>query len=175
MNIQQIQPVTFQSKARYIPQEMSYNLGKLLRKMDNDTLKTVKDDFWRTKEVRSLTIEGEGSVKRGKFLAKRNEYDELVPYGEHTTMLEMNKARLIVNNRTDEIIEYKKPFFMSWKKLFNKAGLLIIGALNNYHNVNIVKRKVVQREGLTENGAKKAEKELKPIFEFINEMAGKNG
>lgn len=175
MNINCVQNITFESKARYISQEMELDLGKLLRTMDKDTLKYSNGDFTFLHEVKSLTIPKEGSIKRGKYLVKRNEFDELVPYGEHTTMLEMDKARLIINNDTSKIIEYKKPFFMSWSNLFRKAELLIIEALNNYHNVDRVIRNVVQKKYLSELGAIKAQNELKPIFDFIDRMAGKNG
>lgn len=158
---------TFEAKSRYISEEMSYNMNKLLRKMDADTLKTENKDFWRTKEVKSLTIPDEGSIKRGKFLVKRNEFEELIPYGEDTTMLEIGKSRLIINNRTDEIIEHKKPFYVTWSHLLKKASGLIISALNNYHNVNICHRTVITREGLTKAGAKKAEKEMRPFLNLI--------
>lgn len=175
MNVNCVQNITFESKVKYIPQETALNLGKLLRTMDKDTLKYTNGDFAYLHEVKSLTVPKEGSIKRGKYLAKRNKFDELIPYGDNTTMLEMNKARLIINNDTSKIIEYKKPFFMSWNNLFKKADLLIIEALNNYHNVDRVIRKVVQRKCLSELGTIKAQNELKPIFDFIHRMAGKNG
>lgn len=173
MKIQQVQPSqTFGAKPRYIPQEVSYYLNDLLRKMDGDTVKTSKGkDFINIKEVRSLTIPDQGSIKRGKFLAKRNEMEELVPYGEDTTMLEMGKSRIIVNNRTNRIIEYKKPFLTTWKSIYEKAYRLVISALADYHNVNRCKRVVHNSTVLSATGAEKANKQLKPIFEFIEKMA----
>lgn len=172
MRVQQIQPSqTFEAKPKYIPQEVSYYLNDLLRKMDGDTVKTSKGkDFINIKEVRSLTIPEKGSIKRGRFLAKRNEEGELVPYPEYTTMIEMGKSRIIVNNRTNRIIEYKKPFFSTWKSIYEKAYRLVISALADYHNVNRCKRVVHNRTVLSETGAAKAKTQLKPIFELIEKM-----
>lgn len=173
MIIQQVQSNSFEAKPKYIPQDLSENMGTLIRKMRAETKTSTTGDIWQSTHVRGVTVKDGGSIKDGKFLARRNEADELVPFGENFTMIEMGKSRLIINNQTRELVEHKKPFFTSWNSIYRKASLLILDALNHYSNPDFVQKIFIKKEGLTQSGAEKADKALKPLFDFIDGMIEK--
>lgn len=171
MKIQHIQSQTNTfKKSRFIPISMADDLYNLVKKMRSETRTVEHGNYVRTVSVRGVQVQKEGTIKDGKFLAKRDELGELVPYGENFTMIEMGKSRLIIDNRSDSIVDYKKPFLMTWKDLLRQASSLVVESLNNYSNSDLVKKILITKERLSKAGVEQAQKELKPLMNFVERM-----
>ena len=60
------------------------------------------------------------------------------------TVIEIGKSKLEVNSVNGEVLNYKKPFFKSLKKLVNKATELVTFLSNNYRNPEMVKNSTLE-------------------------------
>lgn len=170
MHIQSIQNDTnFKSKPKYLSPKLRKRIIDLKQKMEDETviLKTrVSDQIIR---VRSLSIQDEAVFKNGKYLAKRDKQNKLIPYGKDTSMIEFGKVRMIVKD-SGEIIEYKKPFFKSWDKILKQASDYINHALDYYYDFEKVKRITQKKEEFTPEGIIQLENEYSKIMNIFNKL-----
>ena len=60
------------------------------------------------------------------------------------TVIEIGKSKLEVNSVNGEVLNYKKQFFKSLKKLVNKATELVTFLSNNYRNPDKVKNSTLE-------------------------------
>lgn len=166
MKIEHIQS-NINFRAKYLPKTMCDNINILKLLMEKDTIILKGKDFNQVINTRGLSINnGEATFKNGKYLAKRNNKNELVPYGVDTAMLEFGNVR-IISNGNGEIIEHKKPLLKSWDSIIEKANKYIQYALDNYKNNDLVIKITNKKETLTENGEKEAQKFMN-LFESLN-------
>ena len=170
MHIQSIQAGTnFKSKPQSISAELRRGMVDLKRKMESETVILKKGISTQIINVRGLDINEKAIFKNGKFLAKRNKNNKLIPYGEDVSMLEFGKARIIAKN-SGEIIECKKPFYKSWTKFFQEALDYIQLALDKYNDTHIVKKITHKQDKLTKNGKEQLENEYKNLMNTFNKL-----
>jgi len=172
MKIEHIQSNT-NFNARYLPEKLSTDIAYLKRLMEADTVIVKGQDFNKVIYTRSLSINNDEAVfKNGKFLARRNKKDELVPYGADTAMIEFGSVRIITNGN-GEIIEHKKPILKKWESIFKEAEQYIQCAIDNYNNNKIVKKICNKKECLTEGGLRQAQAILNNVFVLLNPFHNK--
>ena len=166
MQVQRVQQdINF--KGKNIPNSLHRNIMALKQRMELDTVIIRGKDFNQTINVRGITINnGEVIFKDGKFLAKRNKQKKLIPYGEDTAMIEFENVRILSNGK-GEIIEYKKPIWKRWDKVFKQAENYVQYALENYRDDNIVEKQCRKKETLTKNGVEQVQKIMK-LFDELN-------
>lgn len=161
---------SFQS--RYLPNELCRNINILKSRMENETVILKGNGINQVINTRGISINnGEAVFKDGKYLAKRNKDNELVPYGSDTAMIEFDNIR-IISNGNGEIIEHKKPFYKNWDSIIEKFNNYIKYAIENYSNENIITKISSKKEIFTPEGKKQAEKVME-IFNSINPFSNK--
>ena len=167
MQVQKIQSTNFQSKKKFLPQDLSISMRLLKNNMRKETIVIKSNDIERTINVRSLNINGgEAVFKDGRFLATRDKNNNLVPCGSNTSMLEIGKVR-ILSKDNGEVIDRRKPFFKRWKSVLKDAKHYIETALINYDDINIVQKQLNKNDTLTKSGKINAEKVMK-LFDSLN-------
>ena len=170
MRIQSINSSTnFTAKPLYLTPALRNGMTTLKTKMEAETiiLKTKTSNL--VINVRALEIQDKAVFKNGKFLAKRDKQNKLVPYGEDTSMIEFDGVRIIAKDN-GEIIEEKKPFYKSWSGVLEQAAEFIQLALNNYGNQDIVKKVTQKKETLTSLGKQQIEGEYNKIMDVFNKL-----
>ena len=170
MHIQSIQSNTnFKSKPRFVNSNLRKGMLDLKRNMEAETIILKTKTSNQTINVRSIEIKDEAVFKNGKFLAKRDKNNKLIPYGENTSMIEFNRVRILAHD-SGEIIECKKPFYKSWTKIMQQAADYIQLALDNYNNFNIVKKITQKKENLTLFGKQELQNEYNKIMDDFNKL-----
>ena len=170
MKTESINSINFQAK--FFPKSICKNAGDLKNLMRQETIILTGRDINQTISTRGVSIEnGKATFKDGKFLARRNKENKLVPYGACTSMIEYEKVRVIFKD-DGEIIEHNKPFFKAWEAIVQEIDMFIKQALANYNDPNVVLKLSNKKETLTENGKKQAQK-LMSIFDSINPFGRK--
>lgn len=172
MKIEQINNYNTNFQAKFLPKKLCQNITDLKTRMECDTVILRGQDFNQVISTRGLSINnGEAIFKNGKFLAKRDKNNKLVPYGTDTAMIEFGKVR-IISKDNGEIIEHKKPFFKKWNEIIEQADKYIRCALENYSNESIVTKISNKKDTLNENGKKQAQKVME-IFDSLNPFSNK--
>ena len=172
MKIEQINNYNTGFQAKYLPENLCRKITDLKTRMDLDTVIIKGKDINQIVSTRGLIINnGEATFKHGKFLAKRDKSNKLVPYGADTAMIEFGKIR-IISKDDGEIIEHKKPFYKTWNDIIEQADKYVKCAIENYGNEKMVTKISNKKETLTENGKKQAQK-LMELFESLNPFSDK--
>lgn len=167
MLVQSIQSnKNFKANPIFLSPALSQGMKNLKNKMEAETVIVRSKDFNQVIRVRGLQIQDKAVFKNGKYLAKKDKNNKMVPYGENTSMLEFNGVRIIARD-DGSVIEHKKPLFKSWTNILEQAENFIQFALNNYNNESCIKRIVQKKETLTPFGKKQAEQVLN-IFDKLN-------
>jgi len=170
MKTERINSINFQAK--FFPKSICKNASDLKTLMGQETIILRGKDINQTIYTRGVSIEnGKVTFKDGRFLAKRNKENKLVPYGADTSMIEYEKVRVIFKDN-GEIIEHNKPFFKTWETIAQEMDMFIKQALANYDNPNVVLKLTNKKETLTDNGKKQVQK-LMSIFDSINPFGKK--
>ena len=156
-------------KAKTIPTALRRDIACLRTRMDADAVILQTQERKQVVRIRSLDINGEAKFKDGRFLARKDKNKKFVPYGADTAMIEFGKVKFITDSNGN-IIFHKKPFFVTWKNIFEKAALYIKTALDNYKDNQIVVKQVNKQESLTPEGKKQLEKEYQKVMDVFNKL-----
>ena len=170
MYVQPIQKNTnFMGKTLFLPADLRNGMLHLKNKMEAETIILSTKASIQTISVRGLEIKDKFIFKNGRFLAKRNKQNKLVPYGNNTSMIEFNNVKLITKD-DGEIIEKKKPLFKSWTKIFEQASEYIQFALNNYNDEKAVSKIMQKKDSLTPHGKEQIKQEFNKIMDIFNKI-----
>ena len=150
MKIQQIQSQNFKGKQRFLSGSTTKNIHELLNKMNSETRCEYFGDTFESKALGRLRINNEAN-----FIDRRHLIDKAKNSIQGKSTLMFKDTELTIDNKSGEILEYKKPLFKSWKKVFKKADEIITFALDNFNNTGVVKKNFLSICGFTTRGVNK--------------------
>lgn len=146
------QQASFTSKQkRLITPKMKEGIRELLERMNSETDYNATEYIFRSEVTKSLKY-----GDKVKFIDERH-YLGKVPsemqmkYKTHVTI---GKTKLVIDNETEEIIDYKKPFYKTWSGIMEKLGECIEFFKANYDESDLVIKERLRLQGFTEEGAK---------------------
>ena len=154
MQLQSINPTTFQSKTRFLDKNTTFRLYDIANKMRNAT----------------RTINKNGEASSVSYLVNIGLKDKQVTFiypdfanlPEDTVELNIDKTSLIIN-KNGQILDYKKPFFMPWWNIMKNAKKYLTMLHENFYNNDIVEKQRLTIMEFSETKLKKLKKEPKEI------------
>ena len=144
------------SGKRFITPQMQNNVQDLLTRMNSETKENSNAYRTCAAFVKSIKYKDEAEFTDGRMIFKKVSPEEQMV---KESFLQINKTSLVIDNKTGEIIEHRKPFFSRWSKIMKKAEKYLNLLKNNYDNPELVKKEWLQHKELTPEG-KKASKLL---------------
>ncbi len=161
MKVQSINQVNFESKKRFLNQEQMESLENVLTRMNNET-KLHQNDTWFTSTVTKELSYNENKIRLidDRMLFKKIADNKQM---QKETLFTLGKTQLVINNKSGEIIDWNKSFFISWKKIMKNISDSLKIFVENFDNSNIVKKKKMTFEGFTPKG-----------WEIINKLKKNN-
>lgn len=157
MKIPQIQSSTnFEAKKRFIGVNSHYNLEKLLRTMDEETVYKSNDYSFESSRLTRLTLcDTNNACDKAELIDGRRDLNKISVEKQldKTTCLTIGKTQLVIKNSNGEIIDYYKPFLKSWKSIIRQVGRVLADFNNLYNNPELVMKHYFKVSGFTEKGA----------------------
>jgi len=154
MNIQPIQSnLTFEAKKRrFISLESHEQLKDILQKMNNEAKYKSTENQFETSFIARLSLKKQKNnvelCDTRLFMKKMPEKRQL----EKQTLLTIGKSELVINNKSGEITEYKKPFFTTWRSIMKKINSCLLLFNNDYHKPEAINKTRVSLSGFTKKG-----------------------
>ena len=151
MRIQHVQNInpTFSAKQRFIPSKTLTNMQNLLHKMNSETQYQDNGVGFTSKVMLMIFTDKKQAFSDRRYLLRHSEKLS------GTSMLELGKTELEINNQTGEIVKHNKPFYKTWKKVLNQATETISNLCDNFDNTNIVTKRFITISGFTQEGYNK--------------------
>ena len=164
MKIQTVQNQSFEAKQRFLPPNTHKQVQELLNKMNNETT------CINTKYMFSSNILGAIKINPQKayFYDQRCFVDKAKDFFAGQSSLKMDKVKLTIDNKSGEITKYKKPFFKSWKSIYEQAGKVIDYACENFNKKDIIEKRFIGMTGVTSLGYKMIEEAKKNVTSIFN-------
>ena len=72
----------------------------------------------------------------------------------------MGKFKLVIDNKSGEIVSNNKPFYKTWSSLMKKLGEALSMFNVHYNDVNVVKKSRMGIEGFTQKVFEKLQQYL---------------
>lgn len=155
MKIQQISQPAFQAKTRFLSPKQLKGVKNLLTRMNSETV-TRTDGMGFCS-----TVTNKISIKKNSFTDTRMFFDK-IPADQQMTKDSMfafgDKVLVVINNKTGQITDWRKPFFKSWGCILKKIDKYITLFNKHYDDNTIVKKSRHSIIGFTSRGASEIEK-----------------
>ncbi len=155
MKVQQTTQTQFAGK-HYLKLNQMKGIKNLLTRMNAETV-TNRTETWF-----SSTITKELSYKKNKirFIDGRMIFDKVADNEQmqRETLFTLGKTELVINNKTGEIIDWKKPLLTGWNRIMKKVDKSLKFLNEQYDNSAVVKKKKISFEGFTKKGIEILEK-----------------
>ena len=164
MQIHKVQNQSFEAKQRFLPQDTHKQVKKLLNSMNSETVCQKTEWSFSSNVLSGLKIDSKDS----RFYDGRCLVDKAKDYFIGESDLEMGKVKLSINNATGEITKYKKPFFKSWKSIYEQASEVVSYACRNFGEKEAVEKVFIGFSGFTEKGASVIENAKKTVEKVFN-------
>jgi len=147
MKVQKIQPQSFEAKQRFLNESQKFNLKMLLGRMTSESTAEIGEYRFTSNMLQCVKIGKKSQFFDERFLAQPS-YKMV---GRST--LKMGRTSLTFDNKTGEIIDYKKPFYSLWSRVIKKAEEVMQLANDNFNNKKVVEKRFISIEGFTSKGA----------------------
>lgn len=175
MKTNKINSLSFESKTpkqRYITDSMRASIESLLLRMNGETKVEERGDYFISTITNKLK-NAEGPVFEDERKLKKS-----VPYNEQMqgfSVLKFGNTRFDIDNKTGEIIDYKKPFYKTWYFVLKKAEEVLQDFRVFFNDTEIIQKEHIQLNDLTPDGAKRIKKmvlkfEKKRLEEITNNL-----
>lgn len=156
MKVQQVcSNVNFNAdKRRFIELQSQRELGMLLRKMDEETVYKANEYSFESTRTKRLDLFDNNKNQRAELIDTRmnlKKYPKNKEF-EKETLLTIGKTELVINNGTGQIVDYYKPFWISWTKVMDKVKSVLTDFNKNYNNPQLVKKNKFSIKGYTKKG-----------------------
>ena len=152
MKVQAIQSnQNFTGRPHFISNEAHKDLATVLVNLNRETVTNIKGNTFYSEIPNTLKID-----KNITFYDKRY-YMMPAPANKQivgNSKLIIGRTDLLINNKTGEIVRYKKPFWASWKKVLRKAENALKTFNEELDNPKVVEKQVIKLAGLTKDGVK---------------------
>jgi len=140
---------------KYVSLNSIKNINKILVKMNSETKYASNGSSFESSFVKKLSLVGD----KVELIDGRN-FIKVANAKEQTkaeTLFTMGKIQLVINNRTGQIVDYRKPFYKTWKSINEKLSKYVDILLQNYDNKSVVKKHKLSVSGFTKKGFERLE------------------
>jgi len=155
--------IPFEQK-RYIDKKTYEQLRKLLPKINKQTTYVENDFNYKSSFLKELHVD-DFTLIDGRTLLKQVPKDEQI---QKETLIKFGKTQLVIDNKSGEIIDYYKPILKSWNTVLKTVSKNIEFIFNHFDNTNMVKRTMLNSNGLTEKGLIKQKKLNEDFAKYTN-------
>ena len=146
--------------SRYIDYESQKLLGKLLEKMDIETVFKGNEYAYESTKTRQITLRDSKKREIAELIDTRQNLTKIYPGGDQmfgNTCLTIGKVQLVIENKTGKIIDFYKPFLKTWNGIMRKIGETLLDFNNNFYT-NVVQKHRYTTKGLYPKGKEFAKK-----------------
>lgn len=150
MQILKINNTNFQARQRFIGQEGLTASRNLTKKMIEDAVYKEQRYVFAADLVAALKTKDGFFKSNSIYFLQPKICEERLNTG--FTKIEFNKNRLVFNNDTGEITEFKKPLFRPFKKFIQETCEFLNMLAANYNNKEVVTKSNFKVSGLTQAG-----------------------
>ncbi len=141
--------LAFQAQKRILNKEQMGTVKELLTQMNAETVCKRGEYTFESKILKSLHYKNNATfIDNRIILYKVPENKQMVKQ----TLFTVGKTELVIDNKSGQIINYKKPLLTSWKRVIKNIDKYLKIFKENFNNPEIVKKKTVTLEGFTPAG-----------------------
>ena len=140
-----IDKISFGNKM--LPLPMIQKAQQLLLKMNSQTKYISGDSYFNSNILACLKTD------KGSLVDSTAMLTTVKDIYEGRVEIEIGKVRIDINPKNGEILQSEKPWFLTWKKAYNRIEKFIDNLQFNYENQEIVEKRFIKLHGLTEKGA----------------------
>lgn len=133
---------------RYLDKQAYEALKDLLPRINKQTVYASNDICYKSSFLNELKVDNFTLID-GRLLLKQVPQSEQL---QKETLVEIGKTQLVISNKDGEIIDHNKPVLLPWNRLLKKVSHYIKLISENFENTSLVKRKMLNYNGLTEKG-----------------------
>ena len=146
---------------RVLTTPMYINMKKVITRMNKESRYANNEYSFEADVLKKLSAgnKGNGANMRskaelidGRCLLKNVADNEQM---QKETLFNLGKTQLVIDNKTGRIIDYYKPFFKSWKKIFKDLDKYLNIFAQNFDNKEVVKQHRLSFSGFTKAGYEK--------------------
>lgn len=137
-------------KTRILPALTTQKMQALLLKMNSQTKHESAEKSFSSKILAGLMTKDGIIIDSTAKLAPVNEI-----YEGRATIEIGKKIELAINPLNGNILQSKKPWYLTWKKVNNKIDNFIINLQSNFDNEKIVEKRFITLGGVTQKGKAK--------------------
>ncbi len=149
MQVHNIQSVNFEKKQRFVTPKAKKNIEILLNKMNDEGISDKGEYYFQSTLIKGLKYKDDFKLIDGRInVGKIKQKDQM----KKETHVFFDNIKLIIDNVTGEIKDFKKPFFTRWKKIMQTLDEYLVKMNDNYENADIVKKKRISVAGFTQKG-----------------------
>ncbi|PWL78732.1 hypothetical protein DBY21_03640 [Candidatus Gastranaerophilales bacterium] len=136
---------------------MHKDLKTVLTKMNADTKYEATEYSFRSKILTGLSIKDKAKLIDERLFLKSLRSDKQMV---KKSIIKMGKFKLVIDNKSGEIVSNNKPFYKTWSSLMKKLGEALSMFNVHYNDVNVVKKSRMGIEGFTQKVFEKLQQYL---------------
>ena len=147
-----VDTVSFQKRQRFLSPKSQKNLKSILENINAETKMNKNDFCWESNFVKSVSLKDKNFklIDGRMYVNKVNQKKQLV-----RESLDIGKTQLVIDNKSGEIIDYRKSFFKPWSKVLKTLEQALEIIKCNYNNPEIVQKQRLSLSGFTPKGVRK--------------------
>ena len=142
---------------RVLTTPMYINMKKVITRMNKESRYANNEYSFDADVLKKLSAgnkRNRAELIDGRCLLKNVADNEQM---QKETLFNLGKTQLVIDNKTGRIIDYYKPFFKSWKKIFKELDKYLNIFAQNFDNHDVVKQHRRSFSGFTKAGYEKIE------------------
>ena len=117
--------------------------------MNDEGISDKGEYYFQSTLIKGLKYKDDFKLIDGRInVGKIKQKDQM----KKETHVFFDNIKLIIDNVTGEIKDFKKPFFTRWKKIMQTLDEYLVKMNDNYENADIVKKKRISVAGFTQKG-----------------------
>lgn len=133
---------SFGLKQRFVNPKSRENIQSLLKKMDSETKMEIKDLSYKT----TITKRLRASNDKFEFSDDRALYGR-IPEDQKHVLFTIGKSELVIEKDSGKILDYYKPFYITWNRLFKNIEKISDFILNNFDDSKKIKKVYFEKKG----------------------------
>ena len=148
-----VDTVSFQKRQRFLSPKSQKNLKSILENINAETKMNKNDFCWESNFVKSFSLKYKNFklIDGRMYVNKVNQKKQLV----RESLVDIGKTQLVIDNKSGEIIDYRKSFFKPWSKVLKTLEQALEIIKCNYNNPEIVQKQRLSLSGFTPKGVRK--------------------
>lgn len=150
MKVQSIQNTPdFGKTKRYITKQSLDDIEKLLFRMNQETKYQSNENYFTSTILKCLKHKDDVTFIDGRIYLSQVPKDKQMR-GE--TLFTIGKTELVIDNKTGEITDYVKPFYVMWSRVMKKISQYLTSFQLNFDDSSVVEKRFLKIHGFTEKG-----------------------